>query len=97
MFHSRHTKVEFGNLHWLQDCAARTLNFLIGYVMITVSKIVCTGKPPVDDSRDHDGHVTNSKSSKFLQRKAATNATFRIRFYCLEKKYVDFIAVQDLT
>ena len=45
----------------------------------------------------HDGHVTNPKSSKFLQQKTATIATFRIAFYCLEKKFFDFIVLQNFT
>ena len=39
-------------------------------------------KPSVDDFRVHDDHVKNSKCAKFLQQKAATNATIRIWFYC---------------
>ena len=29
-----------------------------------LSRLVCTEKPPIDDSRDHDDHVTNSKTQK---------------------------------
>ena len=51
-------------------------------------------KPPVDDSRAHDGHLANSRSSKFLKQKVTTEATtdaiFRIQFYCVEKKFHRF-------
>ena len=33
------------------------------------------------------GHLVDSKSSKFLLQKVLTKATFRIGFYCLEKKF----------
>ena len=47
-------------------------------------------KPKVDDSRAHDNYLKNLKSENFLQQKAAINATFRIWFYCLEKKFRRF-------
>ena len=33
------------------------------------------------------GHLVDPKSSKFLSQKVLTKATFRIGFYCLEKKF----------
>ena len=33
------------------------------------------------------GHLVDPKSSKFLSQKVLTTATFRIGFYCLEKKF----------
>ena len=33
------------------------------------------------------GHLVDPKSSKFLLQKVLTTATFRIGFYCLEKKF----------
>ena len=67
--------------------------FWICHVMIVGSRIDCTRKNPIDDSRVHVDHVTNSKCEKCLQQKAATNATFRIRFRCLEKTFPVYIAV----
>ena len=34
--------------------------------------------PPVDDSIAHDGHMTNSKGSKFLQQQAATKLIMQL-------------------
>ena len=33
------------------------------------------------------GHLVDPKSSKFLSQKVLTTTTFRIGFYCLEKKF----------
>ena len=33
------------------------------------------------------GHLVDPKSSKCLSQKVLTTATFRIGFYCLEKKF----------
>ena len=82
-------KIKSWKLHWLQFLLQEFWTFRIYHVMIIGSRIACTGNQP-NDPRAHHGDVMSSKSSKFLQQKFATNATFRIWFYCPGKNFRRF-------
>ena len=42
------------------------------------------------------GHLVDPKSSKFLSQKVLTTATFRIGFYCLEKKFSSIFMISRI-
>ena len=69
-------------------------------MMIVGSRAACKGKPSVTGVHWVILKPTMitwqiEKKIKFSLQKAVTNATFRILFCCLEKRFADFIAVQD--